>query len=84
MFGGFVEVSIALTNLETLVLLIEAPLLRFRKQSPIRGLGRTFIMMEFSFNTNSVTSHVRQKLPIGVSSCPLATIIWKFSCGPAR
>ena len=30
----------------------------------------------------SDTSEVRQTDPIGVSSCPVVTIVWKFCTGP--
>ena len=37
--------------------------------------------MKFSLNIKSATSKVRQTVPIGVSSCPLGTIIWNFGAG---
>ena len=48
------------------------------------GPVRCSITMKISWNSMSPTSNLSSMVLLGVSSCPLATMIWKFGGGPSR
>ena len=63
-------------------LISEFALFLWRKQSPMGGCGKTFMTMKFSRSITSATSNSKRTVPMGCSSCPFATMIWKLGAGP--
>ena len=56
-------------------------LLLFKKQSPIRGLGKTFITMKYPLNIKSVTSNVRRTVLYWRFQLPVCYHYLTIGCG---